>query len=99
MAKDKEDKLAQDAAAARAANMSYGMWKGLQAPVKIEKKIPEGYRICEFCGKPYYPKTKQNRKYCDMQCSIRACEERARLKRIEMSKTQEQTSKCDILPV
>lgn len=29
------DKLAQEAAAARVAGMSYGKWKGLQAPVKI----------------------------------------------------------------
>ena len=81
MAKKEPDKLSQDASAARAAGMSYGMWKGLQAPVKIEKTEEEGWRICAFCGKKYFPKTKQNRKYCDMQCSVRACEERARLKR------------------
>ena len=43
MNKKEPDKLAQDAAAARAANMSYGKWKAMQEPVKpatrkIEKR-------------------------------------------------------------
>lgn len=53
MAKKKEmDNLAKDAAAALAAGMSYGKWKAMQDPVKIEEpnpdEIPEGYKICEW---------------------------------------------------
>lgn len=80
--KNKEpDNLAQDAAAARAAGMSYGKWKGLQTPAKIEKKeIPEGWKRCAYCGKPFKPKSKQNQKYCESYCGQRARAERDRQK-------------------
>ena len=74
MAKQKQpDKLSQDAAEALAAGMSYGKWKGLQPLVKIEKQeIPEGWKLCAFCGKPFKPKAKSNQKYCDSVCGNRA---------------------------
>ena len=63
------DKLAQDAAAALAAGMSYGKWKALQSqPVAVEKEIPEGWAVCQWCGKPFKLKTKRPRKYCDYAC-------------------------------
>ena len=70
MAKLKQpDKLSQDAMAARRAGMSYGKWKGLQSPVKIVKPvIPDGWKICEYCGKAYKPKTNRPQKYCDSVC-------------------------------
>jgi hypothetical protein len=82
MARKKEpDKLAQDAAAALAAGMSYGKWKAMQEPVKIEKKaeeIPEGWLICKQCGKPFKPKTYRKQKYCEMSCQQAAQKERDR---------------------
>ena len=74
MAKRKEpDKLAKDAAAALEAGMSYGKWKVLQAPVKIEKQeIPEGWKLCAYCGKPFKPRAKANQKYCEPICANRA---------------------------
>lgn len=82
MAKKKKepDKLAQDAAAALAAGMSYGKWKGLQPPVKIEKEIPEGWKICEYCGKPYKPTTGRPQKYCEANCTNKAFQERHKQK-------------------
>lgn len=73
MAKKKEmDKLAKDAAAALAAGMSYGKWKAMQdKPVVVEPKpgeLPEGWRICEWCGKPYKPYSRRAQKYCELRC-------------------------------
>ena len=77
MAKKKEpDNLALDAMEARRAGMSYGIWKGLQNPKKIEKRIPEGWKICEYCGKAYKPKTKRPQKYCQPYCADMARRER-----------------------
>lgn len=86
MAKKKEmDKLAQDAAAALAAGMSYGKWKAMQDPVKIEKpnpdEIPEGYKICEWCKKPYKPTSRRLQKYCDYYCQHEAYKEKEREKK------------------
>jgi hypothetical protein len=80
--KKEPDKLSQDAAAAKAARMSYGQWKALQKPVKIvEKGIPEGWRICEYCGKAYKPKSKRPTKYCEIYCANQASSERDRQRR------------------
>ena len=80
--KNKEpDKLSQDAAAAIAAGMSYGKWKSLQSPVKVEKvekKIPDGWRVCEYCGKLYKPKTYRPQKYCEPYCGQQAREAKKR---------------------
>lgn len=77
--KKKPDKLAQDAAAARAAGMSYGKWKALQSePVKEKKGIPEGWLVCKYCGKPFKPKVKRNQIYCEAYCQAEAQKERDR---------------------
>ena len=72
MAKKKAmDKLAQDAAAALAAGMSYGKWKAMQTPVAIEKKeeTPEEWRTCKCCGKPFKPNKYGKRQlYCEVEC-------------------------------
>lgn len=88
MAKKKAmDKLAQDAAAALAAGMSYGKWKAMQDPVKIEKKeeIPDGWKVCPQCGKAYKPKNCSNSKqiYCEIGCQKAAQRERDRDKNRE----------------
>lgn len=80
MAKKKEpDKLAQDAAAALAAGMSYGKWKAMQGnPVVIKKQeiVPDGWLICKHCGEPFKPKTKRKQFYCGAWCQSTASRER-----------------------
>ena len=73
------DNLSRDAAAARAAGMTYGRWKALQdEQPKAEKGLPDGWKECAFCGKPF--KQNLNQKYCDILCSKRAY--RAKKKRM-----------------
>lgn len=64
------DNLARNAMLAKQAGMSYGQWKSLQPPDKIEKKIPEGWVVCKWCGKHFKPRT--NQKYCDIDCRVYA---------------------------
>lgn len=82
--KKKHDKLAQDAAAAKAANMSYGQWKATQTiPVVITKGIPDGWLECQYCGKPFKPTMKRRQFYCEAYCGRMAQQERERIKRQE----------------
>ena len=72
MAKKKEmDKLAQDAASARAAGMSYGQWKALHPKTDVaesqDEEIPYGWKMCKYCGK-YFRPAKGGQLYCDIQC-------------------------------
>lgn len=61
------DRLARNAMLARRAGMSYGKWKALQPIVEVEEKpIPEGWRKCEYCGKPFM--RKQGKRFCDFSC-------------------------------
>lgn len=84
--KKKPDKLAQDAAAARAAGMSYGKWKALQSNlVERKKEIPDGWLVCQYCGKQFKPKTKRPQMYCEVYCQKQAQEERDR-QRVIMGK-------------
>lgn len=82
MAKKREpDKLAQDAAAALAAGMSYGKWKAMQGePKKVAtvQGMPEGWKQCPWCNVIFKPKV--NQKYCDIQCPKQAQREREKLK-------------------
>lgn len=69
MAKKKRDRLAEDAAKAKAAGMSYGKWKALQPPDEPEK--PKKIVIentCQFCGKKFYQNDNRQRKYCSPEC-------------------------------
>ena len=59
-----EDNLSRDAAAARAAGMTYGKWKAMQEPVKIVPK-KEKKPVCLNCGAPL---TGQQKKYCCNEC-------------------------------
>lgn len=61
------DRLARNAMLARQAGMSYGKWKAMQQPVKVEEMpIPEGWRKCEYCGEIF--KRTQGRRFCDLEC-------------------------------
>lgn len=68
------DKLAQDVAAAHAAHMSYGQWKAMQD--RPEPKIPDDWKLCKYCGKPFKPRTTQV--YCNNNCQYLARLERKR---------------------
>ena len=56
----------------------YGAWKAAQDPVKIEKKIPEGWRICANCGMLFKPTTKRKQIYCGGVCGHEAYREKVR---------------------
>lgn len=71
------DKLAHDAAAARAAGMTYGKWKAMhptteirEEPKRDEKELEKHkiWRKCVLCGKDFCIPIKNNRKYCSIAC-------------------------------
>jgi hypothetical protein len=71
MAKKQMDKLSQEVHQALAAGMSYGKWKAMQTPVKIEPKpdlIKYETKICAYCGAEYYVEDNRPRKYCGTRC-------------------------------
>lgn len=72
--KKQMDKLAWENSQALAAGMSYGKWKAMQDPVKIVKKdgVPDGWSVCEHCGKSFKPKTKRPQRFCDYNCQRQA---------------------------
>ena len=74
-AKEKVDQLAIDAAAARAAGLSYGKWRAMQSQKQIEPKPPkECYikRACPACGVEFIVSERGNRKkYCSEACKQR----------------------------
>ncbi len=72
--KKQMDKLVWENSLALAAGMSYGKWKAMQDPVQIVKQdvVPEGWFVCENCGKSFKPKTKRPQRFCDYYCQERA---------------------------
>lgn len=78
MAKKKKiDKLAQDAAAAKASGMSYGKWKAVQEQVELRKKeVISRACVCAYCGNTFYTNNGHNKKYCDDICKSQASRER-----------------------
>ena len=82
----KIDALAMDAVKAKEAGMSYGRWKAMQMVEEKPKGIPEGWLVCQYCGKPFKPKTKRPMKYCELFCQQQASWERERLKKEERKK-------------
>lgn len=87
MAKKKEpDKLAQDAAKALAAGMSYGRWKAMQPQAKPKENdsLVGMYAFyCERCGARVLRKDRRFGKYCsDCQYKAHYEKQRERLLRI-----------------
>ena len=80
MAKGKElDKLSRDMIECEKAGYGchYGAWYAATHPIKTvpavptvptEKPIPEGWLVCQWCGKPFMPKTKKKQKFCEPMC-------------------------------
>ena len=74
MAKKELDKLSREVAQALAAGTSYGKWKARQPRVEVEAVIPDGWRACEYCSKPFKPKVSQ--RFCDIGCRTASYKER-----------------------
>ena len=90
------DKLAQEAAKAKAAGMSYGRWKAMQ-PVKTTKavkKIPEGMKECPHCGRLFTPHNGKH-KFCEPYCRIEASFEKRREQKTEWERKKRQQKKME----
>lgn len=78
--------LSRDALCARRAGMSYGKWmamKDVQKPnIKAEDELPEGWRKCKLCGKPFKPHDARML-YCDSICRVKSNAPRDRERRRE----------------
>ncbi len=66
------DHLAQDAARALAAGMSYGKWKAMH-PHTVEQmpEKEEDIRRCPICGREI-PESKHFQRYCSKECAYEA---------------------------
>lgn len=67
----------------------YGHWKAMQGePVKVEKmdELPEGWKFCLWCGKPFKTNHQKQQKYCEIYCQREAAAERARIRHNEKNK-------------
>ena len=73
------DNLARNAMLAKQAGMSYGRWKAMQPVVPVEKKtgIPDGWKECEECRKPFKPFNGKQR-FCCTDCQKAAYAEKER---------------------
>ena len=82
------DNLAKEAMLALQASMSYGKWKALHQEVrpKVKKKIPEGWRACEHCGKLF--KRKGAQRFCDAGCRNEAYRDKERAINTEYRRRQ-----------
>lgn len=63
---NKPDKLAQEAAQAKAAGMSYGKWKAMQQP-EVKPEIHDGYMRCK-CGCGAIFKKRYNKMFESENC-------------------------------
>lgn len=93
------DKLAQDAAKAKAAHMSYGKWKAMHfkpvvKPIEKPKKIPEGMRACIHCGKIFKP-ANGKQKYCEPLCRVEAHDQDRRAYRREWERNKRLQKKME----
>ena len=92
MAKKEMDKLEQEVHQALAAGMSYGKWKAMQTPVKIEPKpdpIKIPTKICAYCGCEFYPEDNRSGAYCGRRCKKLAHSDKMREKYWENKNGQE----------
>lgn len=77
MAKREPDNLALDMIQCKKDGYGchYGKWKAMQEEVIIEKSeaLPEGWKICQNCGKPFKPGYHGDRqRYCEYYCQKEA---------------------------
>lgn len=72
----------------------YGKWKAMQAEGKIERNVPEGWRVCEHCGKTFKPTTHSVQKYCEYSCQRAAADVRNKEKKREQMKAYRERKKA-----
>lgn len=67
----------------------YGAWRAAQGDVLIftGSGIPEGWRKCKHCGKPFKPYN--NQQYCEVRCQYLASRERERKRKFERNSSEE----------
>lgn len=81
------DNLARCAMLAKKEGMSYGNWIAIYGEKEIKKKeepIPDGWKLCEYCGKPF--RGMHNKRFCDMTCRVQAYYEKNHDKLLESKK-------------
>ena len=86
MAKRKMDKLSLDMIECKKAGFGchYGAWKATQDnPVIVKSEIPEGWQVCQYCGKAFKPNVKRIQKYCEVGCQKKAQFERYRREKLK----------------
>ena len=67
------DNLARCAMLAKRDGISYGQWMaihGQKVIVKKEEAIPEGWKLCEWCKKPFRANAQQ--RFCEPHCRNQA---------------------------
>lgn len=74
----------------------YGAWKAAQdRPVTIEKEIPDGWLVCQRCGRVFKPKTKRKQFYCDAMCQRAVQIEKYRAKALERQQAYRERKKAE----
>lgn len=89
MANEKPDRLALDAAKAKAAGLSYGKWRAMQPVKETADEIPKNMKKCLYCEKAFVPK-KGNQKYCCIYCQKEATKDRLRAQKAEWMRNSRQ---------
>ena len=61
----------------------YGAWRAAQGDVLIvnDNGIPEGWKICEHCGKMFKPYNKRLQRFCEVGCQVSAANARHKKRR------------------
>jgi hypothetical protein len=91
------DNLARNAMLAKQAGMSYGRWKAMQPVMDVKKPetIPEGWKLCEYCKKPYKPFNGMQR-FCEYECREKGYYEKslANSKRYRENRKERNKNEC-----
>ena len=59
----------------------YGAWRATRGDVLVVKENPDGWKKCEWCGKPFKPYNQQ--RFCEAYCQERAAYERYKQRKKE----------------
>jgi hypothetical protein len=75
----------------------YGAWKATQPKVipKLDDVIPEGWKVCEYCGKAFKPNVKYQ-KYCEAGCGLLAGNARYKKQRLECTRAYRARKKAEL---
>lgn len=90
------DNLARDAMLANRSGVSYGKWKSQNpntAPVQKEQVVPQGWKVCEHCGKPF--KMQYGKRFCDINCRTLASRDRVLAQKREHSRMRSLAKKLE----